>query len=479
LGSNWFFVFTLLLFASEAGWLAITSRFPMAFDEAYHFGIIQFFGHHLNPLVSQQPASTYGLGAIAHDPSFLYHYLLSFPYRLVAHFSHSMKLQVIVLRFFSIAFMIGSLLIIRKTLRFMRIPAMLANIILLVFALTPIVTALAAQINYDNLLILMSSACIYQTLRLVQSLRRGLLDVKLLLTLACFCLYASVVKFTFLPFLIGIVAVVAWQLILYWRRHTSTFAANFVAGFKAIPRQTQAVLAIAGIIGLGLFINFYGYDLVKYHNPEPQCNQILSIQDCQHYYSWERNYTAVQYKKSHPQPLQMNPVRYTWFWFKVQYYQLFAEIVPIGGLVHIAHDFYATIIVLSVIGALCTLLSLPKILRLHKAFLALAAIVATYLLFLWARNYYDYRQLGQPLAIQGRYVVPVLVYMYALLGLGITYTLESKKTLRLVVRPAITAIVIFSFIYFGGYVRYVSNISPNDQWPAQPARTSYIITNTY
>ncbi len=476
-GSNWFFLTMLLLFACEAIWLAISSRFPMAFDEGYHFGLVQFFSHHLNPLVTTQPANTYGLGAIAHNPSFLYHYLLSFPYRLVAHFTQSIQIQVIILRFINIALIVASLLVTRKILQIIRVPRVLTNIVLLAFAFTPIVTVLAAQINYDNLLILVSSVSVYQTMLLVQGLRRGQLNVALLFRVICLCLYSSLVKFSFLPFLVGITAVVVWQLAVYWRQHRATFATDVTAGFRAIPRRTTASFAVAGVIGIGLFLNFYGYDLVKYHNPVPQCNQVLTIQDCKQYYSWDRNYTVAQYEKQHAQPLQMNALQYTAFWFRVEYYQLFAEIVPTGGLIYIAHDFYIIIITLSVAAVLCTLVSARKILKHNSALLEISVIVVMYLLFLWARNYHDYRQLGQPLAIQGRYLVPVLVYVYGLLGLGIKYSLETKRSLQLVLQPATALLVVFSFVYFGGYVRYISSISPNTGWPAQTTHTALSISH--
>src|ERR1035438_773805 len=156
LESNWLTIIILLIFAAEASWLALTSRFPMAFDEGYHFNLIQFFSHRFNPIVTSQPSSTYALGAIVHNPSFLYHYLLSFPYRLIAHFTSSIETQVILLRFINIGLAITSLLIMKKILSRLGLPYILVNILLLVFALTPLVTALSAQINYDNLLILVA-----------------------------------------------------------------------------------------------------------------------------------------------------------------------------------------------------------------------------------------------------------------------------------------------------------------------------------
>jgi hypothetical protein len=91
-----------------------------------------------------------------------------------------------------------------------------------------------------------------------------------------------------------------------------------------------------------------------------------------------------------------------------------------------------------------------------------------YLAILWLRNYHDYLQLGQPLAIQGRYLLPVLVYFYALGALGIYYALKSKVAAQYRnLQPAIVVMTVFAFLYFGGYVRYLSVVSPNDYWQTQ------------
>lgn len=464
ISSNWFFRTILLLFVIEAGWLAITSRYPMAFDEGYHFGLIQFFSHHLNPIITHQPSSTYAFGAIEHNPSFLYHYLLSFPYRLISFLTTSLQVQVISLRFINLAFMATSLIYMRKMLRCLQLPRPLINIVLLVFALTPLVTVLAAQINYDNLLILMSSIAVYQTLIIAQRLRERSIDLTRIISVLCLCLFASLVNFPFLPIFLGIILVLAWQLASYRRKDKTNFAAQLGSSYAAIRVRTKLILLVIGVIGGSLFMTYYGYDIIKYHSPVPQCNQILNIQDCKQYYAWDRNYTVLQYEKSHPVKHMMNPLSYTLFWFRVEYYQLFGEIIPTGGLVYIARVFYVTVMVVSAIAAMCAILTFRQIVKRYKAVPLVTMIAATYLTALWLRNYHDYLQLRQPLAIQGRYLVPVLLYFYILFGLGIMLAFESKRKVRIVFRPALATVIVVSFIYFGGYVRYASNISPSDGW---------------
>src|SRR5579884_2465022 len=396
----------MFLLAAEAGGLADTSRYPMAFDEGYHFTLIQFFAHHLNPIVTSQPASSYGLGALAHNPSFLYHYLLSFPYLLDSHLSSSLKFQVISLRFINLGLMIVSLIFAYKILRQLKFSKALANIVILVFALTPLVTALAAQINYDNLVILLSTVSVYMALRLHEQARAGKLKFDRIAWLITIALFGSLVKFSYLPIFTGVVLVIVWSIYLHRQKRRHSLKQDIKDSWVSLKLTNKMLLISLLILGGSLFGYFYGFNLVKYHSIAPQCQQVLTSKDCSQYYVWNRNNEVIRYDRAHPSPM-MSPISYSVFWFKVEYYQLFAEIVPTGGLVYIAHDYYVLIIFFSVLSALAVIFSFPKLLKLYPPLKPLMVITAIYLVALWAYNYNAYRHLGQPLAIQGRYLVPV------------------------------------------------------------------------
>lgn len=465
INTTWFFRTTLLLFILEAVWLAATSNYPMAFDESYHFGLIQFFSHHLNPIVQSQPSSTYGLGAIPHNPSFLYHYLMSFPYRLVAHYTSDLKTQIISLRLINVGLMTMTLIVMRKMLCKLALPQMLNNLIMLVFALTPIVTVLAAQINYDNLNILLCTVAIYQAIVIVQSLEKKAVPLMRTISLMCLCLFASLVKFTFLPIFLGVVIVLVWKWWAGWHEDKRQFKAQLAQDYERASWRPKILLLGISIFGSGLFATYYGMDIIKYHNIVPQCHQVLTVSDCEQYYAWDRNWQAAQYKKAHPNTPIMNPVRFTLFWFKVEYYQLFGEIIPTGGLVYIAHTFYIAVMTLSALAAVCAIATLRTIMKRYRTVAVTTIILVCTLIILWLRNYHDYRQLGQPFGIQGRYLIPTLLYMYVLFGLGIAIAAETKRVFRMAIQLTVAVIVVASFTYFGGYIRYASNISPRDGWP--------------
>lgn len=462
IASNWFFSSVVIIFSLEALWLALVNRYGMAFDEGYHFGLIQFFSHHLNPIIKTQPSGTYNLGAIAHNSSFLYHYLLSFPYRLLAHFTSSLKTIVIILRLFNIGLAITNLLIIKRLLRELKLPKVPANLIILTFAFTPMLAVLAAQINYDNLLLPLTSLTLLFTLIFVKQLRKNQLNIQLLLIILSVCLFASLVKFEFLAVFIGVVLVIGIELYSYWRRSKKSAATEIKKSFVQISKPAKASLAASLLLGLGLFTIFYGVNIVKYHNPVPSCDQVLNIKNCSEYYAWDRNHTLAVNKPADAP--HMNLGHYMYLWVRVMHYQIFAEIVPTGGLVYIQPMFKIVVFLLSGLSVLCALLSWRKLVR-NKLLLLLVFISMVYLLVLLGRNYHDYLQLGQPVAIQGRYLLPVLPIIYALLGMGIYFVTQSRRLVREMDKILVVLLIIFSFLYWGGYARYAQTISPNFHWP--------------
>jgi hypothetical protein len=459
-GSGWTFGFTLLIFVAETAYLALTSRFPMAFDEAYHFSLIKFFSHRLNPIVTIQASGTYGLGAIVQNPSFLYHYLLSFPDRFITLFTSSLELQAVGLRLVNIAFAVASLVIMRKLLRLVNLSGALTNIVILVFALTPIVTVLSAQINYDNLLILATTSCLYETITFIKKLDRKIFDAKCLLRLLCLCLFASLVKFAFLPILAAIAALIAFRVTSYRPPKGASRLSAAKKSFADIGKTSRLLLLAAGFLGSFLFVRFYGVNLVKYHNPAPACNQVLNIQDCEQYYAWDSDYKTQQQEKAHPTPNKMNIAGYSGYWLFINGFGIFGAILPLEGPYYFSPTFCLIVLMLFFIAFVCTIMNSKKVLRANKDLLAITGVGLIYVLSVWARNYHDYLQLGQPIAIDGRYLVPVIIYFYALLGLGAQYALARKRTPQLIIKSALVLLTVFSFIYYGGYAQYVTHISP-------------------
>src|SRR5487761_1343900 len=116
LNSRRFFWAILVFFVLEAAWVALSAAYPQAFDESFHFGIIKVYSHYWLPFLNSQPPNADAFGAVFRDPSYLYHYAMSFPYRLITLFVHGQTTQVIIMRFINIALAATGLVIFRRVL---------------------------------------------------------------------------------------------------------------------------------------------------------------------------------------------------------------------------------------------------------------------------------------------------------------------------------------------------------------------------
>ncbi len=179
----------------QAGYIAIRSGYPLAFDEGFHVGVIQLHAQQLNPFLGQLPDSANQFGAVATDPSYLYHYLLSFPYRAINLVTNNSFYIVLMLRFISIAFFAVGIVVYRKVLKFSGASNALIGLTILAFTMLPIVSFTAAQINYDNLLFLAVAIALLLCLKFTEKLRKtGEFDIALFVLLVGTCMLTTQVK---------------------------------------------------------------------------------------------------------------------------------------------------------------------------------------------------------------------------------------------------------------------------------------------
>jgi hypothetical protein len=377
---------------------------------------------------------------------------MSFPYRLIEVFTHDAVIQVICLRLINAGLMIAALLILRRLFRLLGVSTALANVLVLAFAFTPLVTVLAAQINYDNLLILAVSASLCLAVSFLQALRKKQLHAGRLLVLLSLCLLASLIKFAFLPVFAAIVIVVAWEIIRYGR------PAQARKSFTALNRGVKLLLAVIVLASGLLFVRFYGVNLVRYHSPSPQCDQVLSVPACSHYYAWNNSYTLQTYKQNH-HITDRGPLSYTAWWLTVSSLELFGALVPLQG------DIYASItllIIVSLLGTaafILTAINLRKILRGRSDMWLLLSVVLMYVAVLWLRNYHDYLKVGQATFIHGRYLVPILPALYVLLALGVREAFTNHRQI-LLIKSGLATLVVVAFMYFGGFHQYITRVDP-------------------
>jgi hypothetical protein len=469
IGSRLFFAGTMVLFVLQATWLAISSRFPMAFDEDFHWGLIKLHAQQWSPVFSRQPPGQARYGALVTDPSFLYHWLMSFPYRLVTALTDNQMAQVISLRLINVALFALGLWLFWLVLSKTRASATIINIAMLFFVLTPVVILLAAHVNYDNLLFPLIAGSLLLLLRFrEQLLEKRRLDSRALLGLGSIMCLASLVKYPYLPIMTGITAYVLY---LLWRvrgrrpgKQRIKLWAALRKDWQRVPVWQKTTLLVLAVISVGLFTRTYGMDIARYHNPVPQCGQVLNVARCQTYGPWARNYYAAQHK--------MNAPNFFYFaanWPAGMFLRLFFVINGSSGPDHYANYIAPIMAGVAAIGGIIGLGLFARhgrrLLSHDRVLAILLIIMIWYIMALWGRNYHDYIQLGRMVAVNGRYFVMVILPFYLSAGLGWQQYLASK-TQRF--KAVLLSATIVLFLQGGGIISFLAYSNGYWYWIDSP-----------
>jgi hypothetical protein len=477
LASSAFFWCIVGLLIAQAAWIALSGRYPMAFDEDFHLGIIRLYAHHLSPFWSGQPDNANMFGAVARDPSYLYHWLLSFPYNLIRLFTYDQTIQVIWLRFINIGLFSTGLILLRRLLSLTGASRSLVNASLLVFVFLPIVPLLAAQINYDNLLLPVMTALLLMSIGFVEELQKyGRVNTRKLLLILIGCLLASLIKYAFLPIFIAIMAVIIVASLRKLKTRSKLFMSVYF-GWSLISRTAKVGLILLLLVSSGLFIERYGVNVMRYHKPVPDCSAVLSVEECSQYGPWIRDYVFKQHKPAvrHTAPQAFN---YEWFygmWFRT----FFAVDGPAtqfetrGPLLLPA----VSGLVFGVAGFLAVIFCAKQLWRRYAspATVIYGIVSVIYIGVLWLDEYEAYVRTGQPVAINGRYLLPVLPFILLLVAAALNELLKRQQKLKI----ALLLVAVLSLLWGGGAMTYILRGRDAWYWPSSPtARANASIKQT-
>lgn len=459
--SRTFFYLVVFLFLLEAVWIALSARYPMAFDENFHLGIIKIYAHQWSPILRHQPSGPAPYGALTTDPSYLYHYLMSFPYRVLSTLIAVPKTVIMALRFINIAFFATALVLFRKILLKTRASRALVHTTLLFFVLIPIVPLLGGEINYDNLVILLLTINLLLILCFRDQLqRKRQFNAGFFFHILSFAMLASLVKFAYLPILLAAVCYLLFILrkflgspLRIWR--------SFLKNWHSLTGANRSVASVLLLISLGLFIQRYGLNTVKYHNLIPQCGQVLTVQQCQAYGPWARNYSFARHK-SHA--ASTNSLYFLGGWLYGMFQRLFFSINGPGTTAN--YDNKPPLPLISAVAIAIFGFGLYLVGRYHKRifrrdpvlnFLFFVSFI--YLVALLGRNYHDYLQLGQLVAINGRYLILILLPVMLAVGLAYQQFLQKRQ------QGIVLAIVLLLFLQGGGVLSFINDSTPQWYWP--------------
>lgn len=454
LSSKWFLRVVLALFVLQASWIALSAAYPQAFDEDFHFGIIRTYSHQWLPFMGSQPDQADAYGAVARDPSFLYHYTMSFPYRVIHAVTGSVNAQVITLRFINIALFSLGLVLFYRLLRRVGLSRAVSGLAIFIVSFIPVAPQLAGQINYDNMLMPLAAWACLLALSVIEQLRQRKPRVQTLLGLLAVCLAAAMVKYEFMPIFLAIVLFLGWYGYRTLRGHFAAVRHDMGQQLRALSWLKRVGFAVVLIALLGLFMQRDGYNAVRYHTIAPDCAQVLSTRQCSAYSVWIHDYLSHQKVVNHQAYVNHNPLAYLGEWIYWLWYRLFFAVN--GPLQSFANypplPLPAAAFALLGIGSVIVIVMQRR--RLFKGrpeLVFLGTVVIIYLLTLLVEGYLKYRKTAVLELMNGRYLFPIMLPAAALAATAFGYALTHHPRVRVVC----ATLLVICFLQGGGVLTFI------------------------
>ena len=440
--SGLFLKLTLAWFVLQAMFIAVSTLTLVPPDElAFHIPLVRLFAENgLSPILTGQDGYYY-LGEVMRNPFMLYHYLLSFPYRVFGDSDAS----ILLLRSINVGLGLASLLTVKKIAKQLGISAFVRNLSIFMLSNTLMFVFLFASINYDNLFILVSLL----TFSVLISLARKMTTTNILHLLLLVAV-GSLTKISYLP--VGVFALGALVYLM-----VRDIRSN---GFKVYGKPVQSVyskvLLVALLIVGGFGLLKYVPNMVEFQTPTPKCDSVLTVEQCRENFIYKRNTTL----QNGPVPdVSIGGFEYVTKWTSLMSHRTY------GILGHKTTEPTKLIATWSWILFYVGSIAFIRKVRFNSLGRNLLMIgVAIYIAALIYQNYGGYVSKGIiDLAVQGRYLFAVLPIMLLITN---QYIFELFRSTR-----AKFVLTFFTLIVFAtaGLPSYL--ITTDQSWYTEPTRS--------
>ena len=404
-----FLIGIVIVFLAVTLYLAFNVKMGVSSDSWYHLRVSQKYSETFG-IPTNQP-DTYKWRDIEHIP-YLYFWING---RILNFNSVTFNFnEVILLRIVNITYSVGTLIgtyllskefFKKKTLQILPV-FLLSNTLMFLF--------LSSSINYDNLANLFS---VFSLLFFVRAIKNKGDWKNVFLMLIMLCL-GALTKFTVMPLAFILVILIVIFMISNWKDYKKNFHGKVL--YLLIP---------LGIL-LAMNLGVYGVNLIKFHSLTPDCLDVLTYDQCLENGVFYRDNVTIPAVEVRPFEMifsgeRLDPLRYTGIWI----WEMTKRIVGIMGdkslfASNYIVPFYLLFVLISLVNVIKNWRSFPKELK----FLGIATVFYL-LVLLFIQNYDMYLRRSYPtLALQGRYMFPVISSSYILL----VYSLIKikKKWLR-------------------------------------------------
>lgn len=441
ISSNKFFYIVLALFSIQAIWFATIVSYRIPPDEMYHFSFITYYAEHQpllsGPFIQNQPdnlkpigavTSIETLGNIERTTDYLYHYLLGVLMKPISTVASSTNLQILILRLINVAIVVLGIITFRKLFLALGGSRAVSNISILTLSQIGMLTWLAAAVNYDNLIFLLTGVALYLLVKLMKSA-----SLVSLLQLLIIAILGLLVKKTFILIALPCVLIATYY---FWENSKgSLFSLKKIKLQYLRSPRTVILLSLILFIVVGLFGERYIKNQMDYGSVNASCIQVLSEDDCRNNTLYARKievkkqFTEFQNKGGQ---VIITPMEFTGDWLDRMYDGLFFYF----GHRNMDPSKKATgiysLLILVVVAICTTYYSQRKVLE-TRADKILISIAFVYISALFLFNLNTYLGTATKYAFQGRYLLPVLpiLIFYTIKNLSTAYknlTQQKKKT---------------------------------------------------
>lgn len=413
LASKKFYYFLIALFAIQAVYFSAVINYKVPSDEEYHFTLTQYYAQRpvtAGPIIADQ-SSAFNLGDIERIPSYLYHYTLSFYLRAVSTVTNNQDTQIFMLRLVNVALGVAALVMLAKIFKRINRSRLTINLTIAWLAMTGMFVWVFAGLSYDNLSILLFFAMLYvligmkDKLRLRQSLLAIVTALALLLT-----------KETYVPIvLLSFLLLLGYRLKMSGMRKTIEQLRISIKQDWAhtAGRVVLLVLVALTIVFSGLFVERYVQNFVKYGKVTPTCDQVHTVDQCMQSSIYRRNTGQKAefdaYKKANDPRLDnaaVFGVKWVGLIYERTYFYRGHQTITGNRSAEIVGAISASFILALL------LYSLVRAKKISHISIALGILTIFYIATVFLYNLNTYYFYGYPFAIQGRYLLPVLPFVY-------------------------------------------------------------------
>lgn len=454
LGSRWCTAAILIAFTLQASWIALSARLVI-YDEEYHLAAIKAFSLRATPIINQQ-LSDGEIGDAQRYGSWVYHYLMSWPWRILGAAGMGDEGRTLVLRLLTVLMVTAALLLLRSLVLELGGTLAVANVALLLVSGTPLLVFLAGAVSYDNMLMLMAAGFVLVAVRLWKAER---FDIGGWLAVIALGTFGSLTKYTFLPVVAFIgVALIIRQFSLL-RAEFRPAASSYLRGLDRTTLARRIGLLVAAVAGVLAFIERYIVNLVQYRALTPACEQVHSTAICEMFAPWVRN-TEL---KANFEGLPMSPSTFLDY-LSNQWVPLMLRYANLIGIVNANDEPIATsgpnitgAIAMAFVAALLVAIVLcwGAIQQIGGARLLLGATVF-YLAVLFLQNYTDYLSMGVAVGVAGRYALLVYPLVIAVVCIAVSRVLTStSRSGGRGVKSLLVVGLVLALLQGGGFLSYL------------------------